>query len=798
MTTRLYIVLSCLLFPMLLFGQSTNIGTPFIQNYFKKDYHGGLQTLDIVQSKSGVMYFANNDGLLTFNGTDWQLFSLPNKTNLRSIAIDESGKIYAGGQNEIGYFFPDSIGIWKFHSLQETLPTEHATFDDVWDICIVDGLVFFRTGHKVFIFKNDVPVNYFTIPTNANNEWISFLQKLEKDVYIQTHKKGLLKWNGTTFEIVKNGEFFIEKEVSGMLKMLNGIILIPTLKNGIFKYDGERFTPFATDIDSFLKENRIRDACLLPNNQIALGTNVAGLVILNEKGQPLWHLTKKRGLQNANIWDMFLDVSNNLWLGLDNGIDYVKTNSPFQIFYPDGDLQGTAYSAAVHKDKIYFGTSNGLYVRDWNTYYNPMQKSDFQLINGTRGQVWGLDKVNDDLFLGHHEGAFKIEDNQAISLNNKMVGTWTFLPDGESVMAGTYTGLQYFEEENNNWKYTHSFDQLKESSRIMVKAKNGDYWMAHPYRGVYKINLKDNREGLSGLAFFGEKDGLGSDLNNHVFYIFNRIIIAAESGLFRYDEAANKFVPDKQLNKVFGAETRVLRLFESSTDDVWYVTSNEVGYLKVVDSGLEKKVEKVVLPLLKEELVGGFEFILPLDKDNVFIGLEKGFIHYSMPKNNKETTELPVVLSKVVAFGASEEVLFGGVHTDKNQVIPNQLTNQIPEILPAHTGIRFTFSAPYFNDPTAVQYRYKLKGFEANFCEPSHKMEKEYTNLPAGTYAFQVSSKVPGGEWSESSNFQFEVLPPWYVTSMAMMIYGVLFLGLIAGLVWIPRKKYQRETEQLI
>jgi ligand-binding sensor domain-containing protein len=796
MISKLYIVLFLLL-PVLLSGQSTNIGTPFIQNYFKKDYHGGLQTLDIAQSSSGVMYFANNDGLLTFNGTDWQLFSLPKKTNLRSIAIDDSGKIYAGGQNEIGYFFPDSIGVWKFHSLLETLPPEHTVFDDVWDISIVNNLVFFRTAHEIFIFENDLPVNYFSVPKEGDR--IDFLQKLEQDILIQTNKSGLLKWNGKTFEKIKNGDFVIGKRVARLLKMPDGSTLVPTLKNGLFKYDGENFVPFLTDIDPFLKENRIHDACLLPNNQIALGTNVAGLVILNQKGQPLWHLTKKRGLQNANILTTFLDASNNLWLGLNNGIDYVKTSSPFQIFYPDDELEGTAYSAIAHDDKIYFGTSNGLYVRDWQTYYNPMQQSEYQLVEGTRGQVWGLSEVNNDLFLGHNEGAFRVENSRAIPLNNN-IGAWTFLPDGDAMVAGTYTGLQYFEKNNTNWQYVRSFEELKESSRIMVRAKNGEYWMAHPYRGVYKIGLSESRETLADVSFFGKNNGLPSNLGNYVFCIFNRIIVASEteSGLFRYDEATDKFVPDEQLNKIFGEETQIMRLFESPNGDVWYVTADEVGYLKVMDSGLEKKVEKVVLPILKEELVGGFEFILPLDKDNVFIGLEKGFVHYSMPKEGEINNKFPVIISKVVSFGASENVLFGGVYVEKNQVIGIQSTANIPEIQPAQTGVRFTFSSPYFDKIASVQYQYRLNGFEEHFSEPSHKMEKEYTNLAAGTYEFQVRSKVPGGEWSEPTNFRFEMLPPWYATSSAMVIYGLLFLGLLAGLIWIPRRQYKRETEQLI
>src|ERR1700749_915101 len=81
-------------------GQNT-IGLPLIVNYSKTDFHGGAQTWDIKQDSRGLLYFANNEGLICYDGTYWKVYPLPNRTILRSIAIDKNDRIYAGGQGEI-------------------------------------------------------------------------------------------------------------------------------------------------------------------------------------------------------------------------------------------------------------------------------------------------------------------------------------------------------------------------------------------------------------------------------------------------------------------------------------------------------------------------------------------------------------------------------------------------------------------------------------------------------------------------------------------------------------------------
>src|ERR1039457_2031973 len=86
------------------------IGIPDIINYTKSVYNAGTQNRCIEQDKNGIMYFANYEGLLTFDGTYWKLYSLPHKTVIRSLAIGSDNKIYVGSQSDFGYFSPCSNG----------------------------------------------------------------------------------------------------------------------------------------------------------------------------------------------------------------------------------------------------------------------------------------------------------------------------------------------------------------------------------------------------------------------------------------------------------------------------------------------------------------------------------------------------------------------------------------------------------------------------------------------------------------------------------------------------------------
>src|SRR3954468_6199713 len=145
MTRKAAILFIILFLPALLLAQST-IGLREIINYEKLHYNAGAQNWDIRQDVQGRVYFANNEGLLCFDGIYWNLYPLPNKTIVRSIEFGEDNRIYIGAQDEIGYFSPDNNGRLSYTSLKGLLKPEDQKFADIWDIVRYGPDIFFRSS----------------------------------------------------------------------------------------------------------------------------------------------------------------------------------------------------------------------------------------------------------------------------------------------------------------------------------------------------------------------------------------------------------------------------------------------------------------------------------------------------------------------------------------------------------------------------------------------------------------------------------------------------------------------------
>ena len=139
-------------------GQNT-IGLPQILNFNNNTFQGGTQTWDIKQDNSGRMYFANNEGLIVFDGSYWRIYPQPNRTILRSIGL-AGNRIYAGGQDEIGYYAPDLNGVLKYSSLKSLIPEQFNKFTDIWDIEVFRGAVFFRTWDRIFQYRGQAIRTY--------------------------------------------------------------------------------------------------------------------------------------------------------------------------------------------------------------------------------------------------------------------------------------------------------------------------------------------------------------------------------------------------------------------------------------------------------------------------------------------------------------------------------------------------------------------------------------------------------------------------------------------------------------
>ena len=110
--------------------------------FTKSEYAAGTQNWKIERDHFGRIYIANNEGLLVYNGTNWKLFPVPNKTILRSIAFGTDGKLYAGAQDEFGFYSADKSSQLVYTSLKSLIPPSVQSFADIWNIEVINDDVF--------------------------------------------------------------------------------------------------------------------------------------------------------------------------------------------------------------------------------------------------------------------------------------------------------------------------------------------------------------------------------------------------------------------------------------------------------------------------------------------------------------------------------------------------------------------------------------------------------------------------------------------------------------------------------
>ena len=114
----------------------------------------------------------------------------------------------------------------------------------------------------------------------------------------------------------------------------------------------------------------------------------------------------------------------------------------------------------------------------------------------------------------------------------------------------------------------------------------------------------------------------------------------------------------------------------------------------------------------------------------------------------------------------------------------------LPEdlVLPfSKNDIDFEFVGVETSRPSLVKYQYKLENFDDHWSPVSTNSFANYGNLSEGDYLFKVKARNPDGVWSEPITYPIEVLPPWYRSWTAYVIYVLLFLIMLYFV-----DKYQR------
>lgn len=790
----------CLLILLILFSATSlwaQLGVPQINNFSSLNYQGGTQNWEIDQDKNGMMYFANNEGLLSYNGKYWKLYPLPNKTIVRSVKVAADGKIYVGAQDEIGYFYPNELGVLKYHSLKKLIPLADRNFADVWGIILLKNSAYFRTTTKILHLKDNIFNVY-----KSKGAW-EFLGTANQQVFAQDTSKGLLGFKNGTWDLICDNPVLKHVLITSILPFRGDTLLITTNKNGLYLLNGGNLVKKNTPNDQVFYNNRIYHAITINKDWYALATVSAGCLIINKTGKILQQYSYQDGLQKDNLRSIFKDKNNNLWLGLDDGIDFIAFNNAIKYIYPDQLKQASGYATTILNNTLYVGTSNGLFASSIQTQlpdYSYSNKS-FSEIKGTQGQVWNLNIINNQLLIAHEDGAYVLKGNQSQQIYH-YPGTWQFqalsnFSPTEQIVTGTYSGLQLISYVNNQFVNKGVLTNIDESLRFIVYDANlNAIWASHPYRGIFRFQLNANKTKIINKQIFTKNNGLPSTLGNYITNIKNRIVVATIKGIYEFNTTKNEFSPSTSLHKIFGP-IHYQYLKEDAYGNVWFVTNKKVGLIDFNRKEGDKNFSLVYFPELNAKVVAGFENIYPYNSKNIFIGANKGLIHINYEKYLENIKLLELNITQINLINQKDSLLFGGYFLNEGKLGLSQNENAIPKISYQNNSLHFEYASTLYEQKNNIEYSYQLKNFDKGWSVWSNKSEKDYTNLPNGSYTFTVKARNNLGGESKAVSYTFIILPAWYQTWWFYLFCFFTMCFIIYLIVQRQKRKYLKEQEYL-
>ncbi|KAF2335150.1 LuxR family transcriptional regulator [Flavobacterium daemonense] len=744
---------------------------PPIVKYSSSVYGAGNQSWMISQDDQNYLYFANNDGLLEYNGTNWQLYRAPNETILRSVKVI-GNKIYTGTYMNFGYWTRKTDGRLQYTSLSDQIKSKILDDEQFWNILKYDQWVLFQSLNRIYIY--DTKTKQFKIIAPKNGVVKSFAPK--NAIYFQTLKEGLFEIESGKAKLVSDDPILKKFTIANIFTTDEGL-LIQTQLDGMYRLVKNSLTRFVTDVDSELKSSFVYSSQRLQNGNFALGTVSNGIFVLSDSGKLKYHLSQSKGLSNNTALSLFEDKDQNLWAGLDNGINCINMQSPVHSFTDDSGVLGTVYASAVYKGFLYIGTNQGLFCR-------PLESnSDFKFINGTKGQVWSLFVYEDTLFCGHDSGTFVVANDSAKSIFSAS-GSWKFepVPNNKNILLqGNYYGISVLEKVNNQWVFRNKIKGFDYSSRYFEITNNLDVYVSHEYKGIFRLKL-DNTFSKTAIfyTYKSPQKGIRASLtkfNNSIYYAY-------KGGIFKLNAATKQFEKDTVLSAIFeNDEYTSGKLIVDNSNKIWLFSKNYIHYFSASKLSNQLKENVIPIPASLTNSMLGYENITQISKSAYLIGTTDGY--YTLNIDDLSFKNYTVFISDITI-------------NKQNETLKNVAIQEEGSFASNENNITLNYTVPEYNKYINTEYQYLLEGFQNEWSEWSTKANVNFKNLSPGKYTFKVRAKYANVILENTAVYTFTISKPWYLTNLAVFIYFLLMLALAYFINKAYRNYYQKQKEKLI
>ncbi|WP_175416255.1 two-component regulator propeller domain-containing protein [Aggregatimonas sangjinii] len=774
--------------------------------------------VSITQDSTGYLWIATQDGLNRYDGRNFNLLpysfvdiTKPDYSNLGKVYTDRKGEVWIIPQNKIPHKYnKDPVGF-------EPIPI-------VDDASVVFQDRAFNTWFGTY------SSGLFVLPHNAGEP----LQVLGPDaiqgtVYnIAQHSFGnlmlakdneIVSYDTTTAQLLNipiktiYGEP-ITANFSDIVFDKEGTEWLSTFGHGLYFKEQDATAYQRIDqlgfTDPLPADLNITDLHFDKKNRLWIATYGGGLYMIEFKLHKISHFkvaeNDPKTLHYDDVLCIYEDYSGTLWFGTDGaGISYYdeyleKFNSLTNYQTPENINIDVVRALVVDANEtIWIGTSGkGL------TRYEPATNS-WQAFkaNGLTENTIPSDRVmsllvdtDNNLWIGSQGNGLSIFDDQERFTH--------FSPRSKIPLSAETIWDIFRDEQNRFWLAT------REQGLILFDKDKGELkkykTQKEPEKGPPGNNVRVIASGKNGRLWLGtEEEGIASFDPTTETFIW-----------YRHSSSSNSI-----------ASNNIKSLYEDVNGILW-IGTNGAG-LSAFDTKKSSFRSYTIDDGLANNVIYG---ILPDEERNLWLSSNKGITKFA-PGNTLDDT--PSIVNYANYDGLATEFNTGAYYKDssgnlyfggldgfywfkpttlkENNVLPKtsitglQIFNESRPLTKKldlkHTEntVTFSFSSMQFSLPEKNQYRYRLLNYEKDWVQAGNTNFARYSQLPPGTYEFQVKSSNYDGAWNENAeSYEFTIRSPWYLTPLAKVVYFMLFLtgiyGIYSYLKWRLRMRLNLRLKQ--
>lgn len=716
-------------------------------------------------------------GLNEWDGEQWHIYYTPQKSRIRSLSIWTDDKIYIGTLNDVGYYYPNTTGTLTYQSLLTDWSFEERQFGEVWSVASNDNGVMFQTN-KYLLFWDGNKLQKITDATNGNHRIFSanndfyYKSNNEEHLYrIQT--KPAIKLSKTRFKFDKNTfirNIFINN---------NQNMVIVTSKSGIYEVKNKKLIQQLT-ASQLPKDINLYNTIQASDGYYYVVSLFHGLFIISQDFELVKNYAESDGFGTTNLLSVIEDFQGNIWL---SGVPNIIKMAPVHRYsqYANDNNSNDSDFITLIKDKV---TVIGDSIYQLELGKTHLQPAYLKQVSHNRSGNWGAIAFQNHLVYAGEGGVYakQYQQNHELSEMKHIVKTQfakSFAMDDRSntLFATSDEGLYRLTFNDNQWQsflIPNLTDEIQE-----IEINNGIIWTGTSSQELYRIENAQYDDKQTKITKFIDVDGLGP--NNVIpFKLSSGIVIGTNDGLMDYQENRQ---PQLQFlthfPDVFHTKgLDVFRLYEDKQKNIWYRIGNRTGFIKQNENQRWEAHED----LFKYFPDSGYKGFVKPAENILWFSMANGEVFRA---NTDYLKDLPKIgklnIRKITNLDTNEE-LYGGL----GQV-------QLPTLSQQNNSIRIQFSLADYSIANAknanrVKYRQKLIGSSnEEFSKWSNESHKDYTLLRGNDYQFLVEAKDAWGRVT-SQSFNYSVLPPWYLSKTAWLIYFTTAILLLIISSWFTQK----------